>query len=120
MIFDLVRIADVDLTVLMRDGKDGSEHMYTNVLPGPVAHLFLELWLVLSVFFWMLICNIQNHQMLSFEGQMLCLNALRIFPEFLFIINASCALWMMLRWLLIILLCCVIKMAGFIYKCAGQ
>ena len=102
MIFELVRIADVDLTVLMRDGKDGSEHMYTYALPRPVAHLFLDLWLVLSIFCWMLICNIQSHQMLPFEAHMLCLNALRIFSEFLFVLNASCALLMMLRWLLMI------------------
>ena len=50
MQFELARTADVDLTVLMRDGKDGSKHIYCGVLPGPVVHLFVELWLVLSIF----------------------------------------------------------------------
>ena len=43
MQFELVRTADVDLTVLMRDDKDGSEHMYRHVLPGLVVQLYLEL-----------------------------------------------------------------------------
>ena len=62
MQFELVRTADVDLTVLMRADKAGSEHMYHRVLPGLVVHLYLELWLVLSVFCQMIICNIQSRQ----------------------------------------------------------
>ena len=62
MQFEPARTADVDLTVLMRDGKDGSENMYCCVLPGPVVHLLLELLLVFSVFWQMLVYNIQRHQ----------------------------------------------------------
>ena len=50
--------------------------------------------------------------MLSFDVRMFYLSALQIFSEFLFIINASLALWMMWRWSLMILLYCVIKSAG--------
>ena len=62
MQFEAARTADVDLTVLMRDGKDGSEHMNRRILPGPDVHLFLELWLILLIFCRVLICNIQSHQ----------------------------------------------------------
>ena len=62
MLFELVRTADVGLTILMRDGKHGSEHMYHRVLLGAVVQLFLELWLDLSVFCWRLVYNIQSHQ----------------------------------------------------------
>ena len=61
-VVELVGTADVDLTVLVRDGKDDREHMYRRVLPGAVVHLLLELWLVLSIFCRMRVCNIQNHQ----------------------------------------------------------
>ena len=61
MLFELVRTADDDLTVLMRYSKDGSEYIYRRVLPGPVVHLFLELWLVLSISCQRLLCNIQSH-----------------------------------------------------------
>ena len=50
--------------------------------------------------------------MLPFEVHMLSLSARRIFSEFEFIINASGALWIMLRWPLMILLCCVVKSTG--------
>ena len=49
--------------------------------------------------------------MFLFDVHMLCLSALWIFSE-LFIINASCGLWMMLRLSLMILLCCIIESAG--------
>ena len=50
--------------------------------------------------------------MLSFEMCMLFLSALLIISEFLFIMNGSRALWIMFRWLLFILLCCVVESAG--------
>ena len=62
MLFELVRTADVGLTILMRDGKDGSEHMYHRVLLGAVVQLFLELLLDLSIFCRRLVYNIQSHQ----------------------------------------------------------
>ena len=34
MLFELARTADVDLTVLMRDTKDGSKYIYPPDLPG--------------------------------------------------------------------------------------
>ena len=46
--------------------------------------------------------------MLSFDVRMLCLSALRILSEILFVINASGVFWMMLRWPLMNLLCCFI------------
>ena len=61
VLLGLVRTADVNLTVLMRDSKDGSKHV-TTALPGPVAHHFLELWQHFSIFCWRLVCNTQSHQ----------------------------------------------------------
>ena len=49
MQFELARTADVDLIVLMKDGKDGSKHRYRRVSLRLVAHLFRGLWLVLHL-----------------------------------------------------------------------
>ena len=49
------------MLILMRDSKDGSEHMCRHVLPGPVIHFFLALWMVIFIFCWRLVCNMQSH-----------------------------------------------------------